>query len=269
MQTYAAQVEIMDQGIGSLIQALENRGMRENTLIIFLSDNGASGEDLPQYEMSQYVSDVEHIVPHGKDGSPMRVGNTPDIEPGPSDTFASYGPAWANLSNTPFRRYKKWTHQGGIAAPFIASWPGGGFRKGEFVRAPHQLVDVVPTILDATGVGIPKDLANHEFRGYSMLDEFRGEREDRDRYLYWEHVGNSAIRRGKFKLVRERHSNWELYNLEEDPTELNNVADDHVDMVREFIAEYERWANAVGVLPWERTERIYREQGLDVIIGGA
>lgn len=269
MQTFAAQVEIMDRGIGKVLEGLERRGLADDTIVIFLSDNGASAEDLPQIELSEYIKDTEHIIPHGKDGSPMRVGNSPDIVPGPSDTFASYGPSWANLSTTPFRRFKKWVHQGGIAAPFIIRWPEGALDDGGFVRAPHQLVDVVPTLLEACGAQAAEDALAVPLEGRSMLSELRGGASDTERCLYWEHVGNSGIRRGDMKLVRERNRPWELYDVRQDPSEMNNLADLERDLVTELEAEYRRWADRVGVLPWSVTEEIYRERGLDPVVGGA
>ncbi len=269
MQTFAAQVEIMDRGIGRILEQLESRGLRDDTVVVFLSDNGASAENLPQIELSEYVKDVEHIIPHGKDGSPMRVGNSPDIVPGPSDTFASYGPSWANLSTAPFRRFKKWVHQGGIAAPFIVRWPNGDLDEGGMTRAPHQLVDVVPTLLEACGVeGAEQDLSI-PLEGRSMLAELRGAAGDDDRRLYWEHVGNAGVRRGDMKLVRERGRPWELYDVAADPTELDDLAPTRPELVADLAADYQSWADRVGVLPWSVTEEIYRARGLDAIVGGA
>lgn len=269
MQTFAAQVEIMDRGVGMILDRLEARGLAEDTIVIFLSDNGASAEDLPQIEMSEYVKDTEHIIPHGVDGSPMRVGNSPDISPGPSDTFASYGPNWANLSTTPFRRFKKWIHQGGIAAPFIVRWPHGNLDAGSFVRAPHQLVDIVPTLLEACGAKSIEEKLPVPLEGQSLLGELRGGSPKAGRTLYWEHVGNAGIRRDNWKLVRERDCPWELYDLNRDPTELVDVAADSPDLVAVLQADYDRWAKRVGVLPWSTTEKIYVDRGLDLIVAGA
>lgn len=269
MQVFAAQVEIMDRGIGQVLQTLEDRGLDDNTLVIFLSDNGASAENLPQIELAEYVKDTEHIVPHGREGSPMRVGNSPDIIPGPSDTFASYGPSWANLSTTPFRRFKKWVHQGGIAAPFIVRWPNGELDEASINKTPHQLVDVVPTLLEACDAEHATEQLAYPLEGESMLSELKGTHGQSGRFLYWEHVGNAGIRRDNLKLVKEREQEWELYDLQQDPSELYNIADKHPEIVAEFSSEYQRWADRVGVLPWSVTEEIYKKRGLDMIVAGA
>ena len=115
--------------------------------MIFLSDNGASPEEIPH--LDDFASRRDFYDPHTRDGREVRLGNTPDITPRHEDTYASYGKPWANLSNTPFRLYKKWVHEGGIAAPFIMRWPGGGVRGGRIAHEPQQLTNVVPTLLDA------------------------------------------------------------------------------------------------------------------------
>ena len=173
--------------------------------LIFLSDNGASDEALPLVKLERFKERSDILRVTTRDGREVRIGNEPSIVPGPEDTYASYGRAWANLSNTPFRYYKQWTHEGGIATPFIVHWPNGALRNGSVVRAPFQLVDVLPTILEATGAVVPcRDTTGASIlpcEGRSLLPALRGETVP-EATLYWEHTGNAAVRRGRWKLVR-------------------------------------------------------------------
>jgi arylsulfatase len=187
----------------------------------------------------------------------------PTVEAGGEDSFASYGRAWANLSNAPFRYYKRWTHEGGIATPLIAHWPHGKLANRTVVRAPAQLVDVMPTILEATGAAYPSNRNGNEIlplEGRSLLPALRGDSLP-DATLYWEHTGNAAIRRGRWKLVREYPNAWELYDISRDRSELSNVAAQHPSIVDELAKGWQAWAGRVGVIPWETTIAIYLERG--------
>jgi arylsulfatase len=264
MQVYAAQIEALDRGVGRIVDALQNAGQFDNTLFIFLSDNGASAEELPLFGEARFSDRVDIVPRKAKDGSPIRIGNTPDIVPGPDDTYASYGQAWANLSNTPFRYYKRWVHEGGIAAPLIIHWPAAQLDAGAVVDHPFQLVDIVPTVIEATGAQYPPKSVTRRvavLEGRSMLAALHGGPFD-PVPLYWEHTGNAAIRLHKWKLVREYPNSWELYDVESDRTELSNVAAQFPAIVAELTARWERWAARVGVLPWETTLQIYRDRGL-------
>ena len=158
MEVYAAQIDRMDQGIGRIIAALEETGQIENTLIIFLSDNGACAEDIPEGVTARELVDQLMIAKaRTRKGEPVRFGNDPSLMPGGEDTYQSYGTAWANLSNTPFRLYKHWIHEGGIATPFIVHWPRGIKDKGGLRHNPSQLPDIMATILDVTGATYPKE----------------------------------------------------------------------------------------------------------------
>jgi arylsulfatase len=242
MSVYAAQVTAMDRAVGRVLSALDESDVADDTLVIFLSDNGACAEAMPPHDAPKFR---QRQPSHTPDGRPMRIGNEPDIWPGAEDTFASYGRAWANLSNTPFRLYKRWVHEGGIATPFIASWPNGGLDSGGIVRTPHQLTDVLPTLLDAAGV------AESVGPGASMLPELRGEAGDDDHTLFWEHIGNAAARRGNWKVVKEVGGSWELYDLTTDRSELHDVAAQHPEMVEALTGRWQRWADSVGVIPWD------------------
>ncbi len=260
MQVYAAQVDRMDRGIGQILDELEHQGVLEETIVIFLSDNGASAEEMPLGDPATFATRLPIVPTATRDGRPMRIGNSPEIDPGPEDTFTSYGRAWANLSNTPFRLYKRWVHEGGIACPLMVHWPGGGLGDGEIVDVPFQLPDFVPTILEATGAryaGLPgRDLLPLE--GQSMLGVLRGEVRDRSgATLYWEHIGNCALRRGRWKLVREYLGHWELYDLDDGRAEAHDVAADHAELVAKLAADWEAWAERIGVVPRAQILRLY------------
>ncbi|MDK1374083.1 MULTISPECIES: arylsulfatase [unclassified Sinorhizobium] len=264
MEAYAAQIEGMDRGIGKIVEALKGSGVFENTLFIFLSDNGASPEDLPQFDVEKFMQRADILPRATRDGWPMRVGNTPDIIPGAEDTYASYGRAWANLSNTPFRFYKRWVHEGGIATPLIVHWPAGGLESGAILDVPAQLVDIVPTVLEVTGASYPPPALGREvapLEGRSLLPALKGETLP-ENPLYWEHTGNAAIRIGRWKLVREEPNDWELYDLAVDRTELNDLAASNPEIVADLAAKWQAWATRVGVIPWDVTVSIYVERGL-------
>ena len=265
MEVYAAQVHRMDQGIGDILATLEDTGQLENTLVFFMSDNGACAEVLPLDGSAEAFKrrrpDLDRLKP--RNGRDLQVGNEPAIVPGPEDTYASYGRAWANLSNTPFRLYKRWTHEGGIATPLIVHWPAGGLVNGTIVRAPFQLTDVLPTVLQATQIHYPENYRDRdvpEREGCSFLPVLRGE-QPTDHALYWEHTGNAAIRRGRWKLVREFPMPWELYDMDTDRAETTDLAAQRPDIVRELVANWEAWAERVGVVPWDDVLTGYRADG--------
>ncbi|MHA6624828.1 arylsulfatase [Pseudonocardia sichuanensis] len=262
MQVYAAQIERMDAGIGRIVDALERTGRLDDAVVVVLSDNGASPEDLPKGEVESFRLRTDIVPTRTRDGRELRVGNDPGTVPGPEDTYSSYGRAWANLSNTPFRFYKRWVHEGGIAAPFLVHWPAGGLAAGSVVDLPVQLVDVLPTLLECTGADYPGgDRSVLPLEGRSVLPALRGEPQD-PVPLYWEHTGNAAIRVGRWKLVREHPGPWELYDLDLDRTELQDLAGEHPDLVAELSGRWQRWADRVGVIPWDTTLAIYAERGL-------
>ena len=198
MQVYAAQVEAMDRGIGRIMDSLDRAGIADDTLVIFLADNGASAEELPIGTMETFVKKDLVMQEGTRTGQPLRAGNFPDVAPGAEDTYASYGVPWANLSNTPLRKYKRWIHEGGISAPFIASWPAGQLAAGDVVGTPFQLVDVVPTILEAADVrtDVSSVHTTPAYPGRSMLEAWQGT-DMPPVPLYWEHIGNAAIRNGQ------------------------------------------------------------------------
>ncbi len=233
MAVYAAMVEQMDLGIGKVLDALESRGLAKDTLVVFLSDNGGCAEEIGPEGRAQ------HFPRRTRDGREVRLGNGTDIVPGPEDTYASYGLEWAHASNTPFRLFKSFVHEGGIATPFIARWPGV-VQVGTNRRQVGHVVDLLPTLLAAAGVP-PRPLEGK--------DLFRGDR-DQPRTLCWEHEGNRAVRRGDWKLVAVHGGPWELYDLAKDRTELTDLAPSNPGLVRELASLYDGWAARNGVKPW-------------------
>lgn len=264
MQVYAAQVEEMDAAIGRVINAIELRGDLDDTLFIFLSDNGASDESVPLVELERFRQRTDIVKTSTKDGRVVHIGNDPLVDPGPEDTYCSYGRAWANVSNTPFRLYKLWAHEGGISAPFIVHWPNGGLANGTIIEAPYQLVNVMPTVLEATGTTYPsarQGVPLPPLPGDSMIDLWRGGAPKLQR-LWWEHVGNGAIHDGRWKLVRQYGWPWELYEIGDDRVESMNLADRYPEVVAELVEEWERRCDLYGVIPFERTLKRYHERGL-------
>ena len=258
MEVYSAQVERMDQGIGKIVAALKQNGALEDTMIIFLSDNGGCAEFL--YEDSN-SPDPSRTIPLTRDGREVKVGNSPDIVPGGDDTYMSYDTQWANVSNTPFRRYKRWTHEGGIATPLIVHWPNRateGSDAGRLEHTPIQLMDVTATCIDAAGASYPAERRGHQIiplEGESFCDVLDGKSWQKSRPLAWEHEGNQAIRVGDWKLVREATRPWELYNLSEDRTELDDLADGDRDRVSELTGLYAEWMERAMVGQWPPGDR--------------
>jgi arylsulfatase len=233
----------MDAAIGRVLDSIEAAGAAEDTLVVFLSDNGACAEDMPPVDAPKFRERQPQTT---LDGAPMQLGNEPAIWPGAEDTFSSYGQAWANLSNTPFRLYKRWIHEGGISTPFIVFWPAGPLATSSIRHTPHQLTDVLPTILEAAGVSVPGDLA-----GQSMLPSLAdGHATDGDHPLFWEHIGNAGARRGQWKIVREAEQDWELYDVHNDRSELHNLAAQHPEVVTQLSHRWAEWAGGVRVIPW-------------------
>ncbi len=256
MEVYAAQIDRMDQGIGRIIQSLKETDQLNNTLIVFLSDNGACAEGIPpEVTEEELVNNLQLARSHTRTGKKVRFGNRPEIMPGAEDTYQSYETAWANLSNTPFRLYKHWVHEGGISTPLIMHWPGEIQDKGALRHAPGQLPDIMATFLDITDTSYPQTYNGHDIlplEGESLLHVMRGHKSNHNHPLYWEHEGNAAVREGKWKLVRDYPGSWELYDMEKDRTELNNLADEYPEKVEDMIADYKNWAKRCGVIPREK-----------------
>jgi arylsulfatase len=230
MAVYAAMIEGIDTSVGVLVRGLETRGLLDNTLILFLSDNGANAES-------------------GPDG---RFNGDP---PGGPNSNLYLGMNWAALGNTPFRRFKHFTLEGGIASPLIAHWPRGipASRGNALERQPGHVVDLMPTIVDVTGARYPTEFKGHAIQpmeGISLRPLFTGKAVTRAQPLFWEHEGNRAVRSGRWKLVSTYQGGWELYDLAADRVERNNVAARHPDIVSTLGAAWEAWAKRANVDPW-------------------
>jgi arylsulfatase len=164
----------------------------------------------------------------------------------------SYDLPWANVSNAPFRLFKHWVHEGGISTPLLAQWPAR-FRPGGVAHMPAHVVDILPTILEAAGVPYPDEVGGHAIQspdGESFLPLLEGRAWTRQQPVFWEHEGNSAVRVGDFKLVRQHGRDWELYDMERDRTELNNLAGRNAPLEERLKREYAGWAKAAGVEDW-------------------
>jgi arylsulfatase len=187
-----------------------------------------------------------------RDGWPVRQGI--GVMPGGPDTYIAYGKAWANVSNTPFREYKHWTHEGGISTPLIAHWPTGipVTRRGKLEAQPGQLVDIMATCLDLAGAQYPAEYRGQKIKpaeGVSLRPAFSGQPLVRTQPLVWEHEGNRAIRIENWKLVAMENQPWELYNLATDRTELHDLAAAQPARVKLMALAWDAWAARADVLP--------------------
>ncbi len=260
MEVYAAQIDRMDRGIGRIIDTLKANGQLDNTLFIFLADNGGCSEGMAN-RPDPYVNGLCGRT-KTRDGRTVRYGNNPDVMPGGEDTYQSYGVAWANLSNTPFRLYKHWAHEGGVATPFIVRWPKGISARGELRHEPSQLTDIMATVLDVTGAKYPVNYKGHDIlpcEGTSLVPGFDN-KPIHHGLLYWEHEGNAAVRDAKWKLVRNFPGDWELYDMEADRTEINDLTAEQPERVQAMTAAYEAWASRCGVIPRQKILEAWRRR---------
>jgi arylsulfatase len=251
MAVYAAQIDRMDQGIGRVMARLRQHGIDDNTLVIFLSDNGGCAEFLREDGAWGSSPAATHT------GKPIRCGNIPGLLPGPADTFMSYDTPWANASNTPFRLYKHWVHEGGISAPCVVYWPAAmrGRCEGAICHAPAHITDITATCIDAAGARYPDSrngTAAPALAGESFAQALRGGKWRRSGHIFIEHEGNRAVHQGQWKLVSRHPGAWELYDMSADRTELCDLANAKPDMARELAGAYEQWAQTTGVEPWDR-----------------
>ncbi|TWT49799.1 Arylsulfatase [Thalassoglobus neptunius] len=237
MSVYAAMIDRVDQNLGRLFDSLETAGIADNTLIMFLSDNGGCAE-----------------------GGILGRGEFRDVEKRNQETANSYGTAWANASNTPFRLYKHYAHEGGTSTPFIISWPKQVDSRSDWYRDPAQLIDIMPTVLDAAHVEYPEELHGNPIPaldGISLLPAVENQPLNRKSPIFIEHENNAFVRDQEWKLVGKGVSplkgvvpdKWELYNIENDRTELNDLAATHPEKVKELSSAWNAWAERVGVYP--------------------
>lgn len=237
MAVYAAMIDRIDQNIGKLTKHLKDQGQLDNTLILFLSDNGACAE-----------------------GGVLGRGEFYDVEKRNLQPSNSYGEAWANASSTPFRLYKHFAHEGGTASPFFMHWPAGIERQAEWYADPAQLIDIMPTILDVANATYPAKYKGNDIQpadGVSLSPAFASESLQRPTPIFIEHENNAFVRDGKWKLVgrgvagRERvfPDRWQLYDMQADRTETNNLAKSMPDKVEELASKWDTWAKEAKVYP--------------------
>lgn len=228
MAIYAAQIDRMDQGIGKILQTLEDQNRLDNTVVIFLSDNGACHESGP-------------------------LGNdfwNNGVKPGGADSYQSYGRSWANAGNTPFRLHKHWVHEGGISTPLIVRWPETIKKVGAITDQPGHIIDLMATFVDIARADYPSTYNGKSIQpmeGKSLVPIFNGEKREPHDYLFWEHEGNKAVRHLQWKLVAQKGCGWELYDVQNDRSETNNLIHDKPELAKELEAKWLNWANRVGV----------------------
>lgn len=221
MATYAAMVDRMDQNIGKVLQALKDLELEENTLVMFLSDNGGCIEE-----------------PGGRDDTQ---------EPGIASTYTTVGPAWAFAQNTPFRRYKSWVNEGGVSTPFLVRWPAQ-VKPGSRSNQIAHVIDVLPTCLEVANINPPGEINGKQTptpEGRSFAAALRGEMQEPARRLYWEWLGNCAVREGRWKAVWDTDNpdqKWQLYDVDADRTETKDLAGQQPELVKRLATDFERWA---------------------------
>ncbi len=244
MAVFAGMVDRMDQNIGGVLADLRRHKELDNTLIVYLSDNGACAEWDPFGFDGE--SGPNNILHAGEDLK--KVG-------GP-DSYVSYGSGWANACNTPWRLYKHYTHEGGIATGCIMSWPVGLKRKGQIDAAPNHIADLMATVVEVTGASYPKTFNGHDIlpmEGRSLLPVLRGESEP-PRTLFFEHEGHRGVREGQWKAVSLKGQPWELYDIEHDRSELHDLAPQHTDIVARLAEAWDSWADRCFVRRPEQKE---------------
>lgn len=246
MATYAAMIEHLDSGVGKILEALKAKNIDKNTLVIFFSDNGGCAEVV---EPSWY-----DVPSRTRDGRSIAVGNQDhSVFAGPDNVWQSYGPPWANVSDTPFLLYKHFTHEGGIASPFIVHWPAVIHDAGMMSRQIGHVTDIMPTLVEVSGAKHPDYLGGQRIQpleGTSLLPIFEGKIRTHPSPIFWEHEGNRAVRLEQWKLVARRDQPWELYDTSTDRTEQNNLAAAHPEKVKEMSELYDAWARRCNVVPF-------------------
>tara|TARA_R110002096_G_scaffold42893_28_gene115414 strand:- start:2706 stop:4262 length:1557 start_codon:yes stop_codon:yes gene_type:complete len=226
MEVYAAMIDCVDQNIGRLLNTLDELGVADNTLVLFLADNGGSPE--------------------------TPGGNDPAQVPGPREFYSHVGPGWATASNTPWRRYKTFCHEGGISTPLLARWPAA-IEAGARSNQVGHIIDLLPTFLDMAGAGYPEK--HPEFGGktlpldgQSLLPVLKGDEGEPHENLYWNWAGNRAVRNGNWKLAWDtKHKAWELYDMEQDRTEAHDLSSEYPEVVKDLTTKWEGWAEMTGV----------------------
>ncbi len=249
MAVYAAQIDRVDKGVGRILAKLQELGVEDNTLIMFMSDNGGCAEFLA--EESNRPEPSQYSMPNA-DGSQVTVGNISGLRPGPATTFMSYDLAWANASNSPFRLFKRWTHEGGISTPLIVHWPDR-IKQPAIVHEPTHITDIPATCIAVAGATYPTEFGGNPItpiEGQSFMQALDSGDWTRAKPIFWEHEGSRAVRMGEWKLVSEVGGQWELYNMDQDRTELKNLAEANRPKADEMARLYDEWSARCHVSPW-------------------
>lgn len=236
MAVFAAQVDCLDQNVGRVMDALKEAGADRDTLVFFLSDNGASDTAAGSLDKNGQT--------WRSDGTPTRAGNRPDIWPGPADTFVTAGPAWSSVSNAPFRDHKRSAFEGGIASPLIVRWPAVIAKGGGLTDELSHITDVTASILDAAGAAYPIEYDGRKvapLEGRSLLPLLREGRREGHPHLCWSISGHRAVREGALKLVAPPNKPWALYDLSRDRTELDDLAPAQPETVERLAKIHESW----------------------------
>lgn len=251
MAVYAAQVEAIDHGLGRLLDRLKESGQQDNTLVMFLSDNGAAPNGGLAPTRSGFGFSPQTPNPKWRqDGVLIRPGSGPDNLPGPHDTFAAYGLAWATVSNTPLRGTKLDAYEGGVRTPLVARWPAGIKKPGRITRQPGHVIDFMATCLEMAGADYPQQFQGRHplpLEGRSLLPVFRGERRAAHEEICWSVPRHHAIRAGKWKAVKPRTDGpWQLFDLERDGAETTDLAEREPERLKELVKRFEAWKSRVG-----------------------
>lgn len=231
MAVFAAQIDCLDQSVGRVMEAV--RGT--NTLVFFLSDNGASHQAVGKLDKNGQT--------WRSDGTRTRVGNTPDIMPGPGDTFVTAGPAWATLSNTPFRAHKQTNYEGGISSPLIAWWPGV-VKAGQISAELSHITDITATVFDVSGQTYPAAFDNRSvapMNGKSLRPVLEGKARNGHESLCWATSGHRAVRIANWKLTAAPKGNWQLYDLSLDRAETRDLSSEQPERVATMVKVFEQW----------------------------
>lgn len=231
MATYAGMIDRLDQQIGRVLKRLEELNIDDNTIIMFMSDNGAC---------------------------PFDFNRTPEKDPGPADSERWYNVEWANVGNTPFRKYKQWQHEGGISSPMIIKWPNE-IQAGSISRTTGHMLDIMPTLIDITNIQYPVNFKGREIlamEGESLFPVFLGKSLERRKPIIYEFSGNRFVKDNDWKLVAQVGDVWELYNLRGDRTEMNNLIDKYPERAKNMKKNYDDWAKRVGAMSNEEARKL-------------